>query len=137
MYKQPFKQPKIIVRHELMGPLEVVMAFSSTQKTIDGEFEPKHIALVKTKVKPKYDKLGHFQEFTNRFGSNISWNDNKAPYRHYILWGTSSTHERSGWTELTTPTGRAVRGGRPFKMFKEACDATSKVRFTKTAFELR
>ena len=67
-----FKQPKIIVQHELMGPLEVVMSFSSNKKTIDGEFEPRHIALVKTKVKPKYDKYGKFQEFTNRFGGNIS-----------------------------------------------------------------
>jgi hypothetical protein len=132
-----FKQPKIIIRHELMGPVEALMTFSAWQKTDDGEFHPRHIALVKTKVKPKFDKLGHFQEFTNRFGGNISWNDYKTPYRHYILWGTSNNHERSGWTELTTPTGRPVRGGRPFKIFKEACDATATVRFTKTAFELR
>jgi len=132
-----FKQPKIIVQHELMGPVEVLMKFSAWQKTDDGELYPRHVALIKTKVKPKYDKYGKFQEFTNRFGGNISWNDQKKGYRHYILWGTSSTHERSGWTELTTPTGRAVRGGRPLKMFKEACDATSQIRFTKTAFELR
>jgi hypothetical protein len=132
-----FKQPKIIIRHELMGPVEALMTFSAWQKTDDGEFHPRHIALIKTKVKPKFDKLGHFQEFTYRFGSNISWNAHTKGYRYYILWGTSNNHERSGWTELTTPTGRPVRGGRPFKMFKEACDATATVRFTKTAFELR
>ena len=117
--------PKMIVHHNTMGPVEVLISFSSK----DESGNPKNIALVKSKVKPKYDYRDNFVEFIYRYGSTMSFLDYKKPDRYYILWGTSSKHVSSGWTELTTPSGRPVRGNKPYKMFNEFCKASIKLNF--------
>jgi len=120
--------PKMIVHHNTMGPVEVLISFS----TKDESGNLKNIALVKSKVKPKYDYRDNFVEFTNRYGSTMSFLDYKKPDRYYILWGISNNHIKSGWVELTTPSGRLVRGNKPYKMFNEFCNASIKLNFYQT-----